>query len=137
MFQGSMVALITPMTIAGDVDNEALEALIAFHIENKTDVIVAMGTTAESATFTHKEHRAVTRQIINLVGGRIPVIAGTGSNSTIEAVDASRDAKDDGADGVLLVSPYYNKPPQEGLYQHHKLIAKEVAIPQVLYNVPG
>ena len=137
MFQGSIVALITPMTASGDVDNEALEALVAFHIESGTDAIVAMGTTGESATFSHEEHRKVVKQIIKLVAGKIPVIAGTGSNSTIEALELTQAAKDDGADGVLLVSPYYNKPPQEGLYQHHKLIAEKVAIPQMLYNVPG
>jgi len=137
MFQGSMVALITPMTESGNVDSKALEALVAFHIESGTDVIVAMGTTGESATFSHKDHRAVVKQIISWVAGKVPVIAGTGSNSTIEALEATKNAKDDGADGALLVSPYYNKPPQEGLYQHHKLIAEQVAIPQLLYNVPG
>lgn len=137
MFQGSMVALITPMTSTGDVDNEALEALVAFHVESGTDAIVAMGTTGESATFSHKNHRAIVKQIIKFVGGKMPVIAGTGSNSTDEALELTKAAKEDGADGVLLVSPYYNKPPQEGLYQHHKLIAEKVAIPQMLYNVPG
>ena len=137
MFQGSMVALITPMTESGDIDNVALEALVAFHIESGTDVIVAMGTTGESATFSHKDHRAAVKQIIKLVDGKIPVIAGTGSNSTIEAVELTRAAKEDGADGALLVAPYYNKPSQEGLYQHHKYIAEQVAIPQLLYNVPG
>ncbi len=96
-----------------------------------------MGTTGESATFSHQDHRAIVKQIIKFVGGKIPVIAGTGSNSTAEALALTQAAKDDGADGVLLVSPYYNKPPQEGLYQHHKLIADKVAIPQILYNVPG
>lgn len=137
MFQGSMVALITPMTETGDVDNAALEALVAFHIESGTDVIVAMGTTGESATFSHKDHRAVVKQIIMHVAGKIPVIAGTGSNSTEEALELTKAAKEDGADGVLLVSPYYNKPSQEGLFQHHKYIADRVTIPQVLYNVPG
>jgi len=136
MFQGSFVALITPMTATGDVDNEALERLVAFHIDNGTDVIVAMGTTGESATFSHKDHRDTVKQIIKLVGGKIPVIAVTGSNSTEEALALTQAAKDDGADGVLLVAPYYNKPPQEGLYQHHKRIAEKVAIPQLLYNVP-
>ena len=137
MFQGSIVALITPMTVSGDVDDDALEALVAFHLENGTDAIVAMGTTGESATFSHADHRAIVKRIISLVAKKIPVIAGTGSNSTEEALALTRAAKDDGADGVLLVSPYYNKPPQEGLYQHHKLIAEKVAIPQLLYNVPG
>jgi len=137
MFQGSMVALVTPMTPTGDVDKAALEALVAFHLENGTDAIVAMGTTGESATFSHKDHREVVKMIIALVDGKIPVIAGTGSNSTDEAMELTQAAKDDGADAALLVSPYYNKPPQEGLYQHHKLIAEKVAIPQLLYNVPG
>lgn len=137
MFQGSFVALITPMTATGDVDKEALERLVAFHIDNGTDVIVAMGTTGESATFSHKDHRDTVKQIIKFVGGKIPVVAGTGSNSTEEALALTQAAKEDGADGALLVAPYYNKPPQEGLYQHHKLIAEKVAIPQMLYNVPG
>lgn len=137
MFHGSMVALITPMTQTGDLDNEALEALVAFHLENGTDAIIAMGTTGESATFSHNDHRNIVKQIIKLVAGKIPVIAGTGSNSTQEALELTRAAKDDGADGVLLAAPYYNKPTQEGLYQHHKLIAEAVAIPHLLYNVPG
>ncbi|MCL4112757.1 UNVERIFIED_CONTAM: hypothetical protein GTU68_021775 [Idotea baltica] len=137
MFQGSIVALATPMTATGDVDKLALEALVGFHLENGTSAIVAMGTTAESATFSHKEHREVVKMIIALVAGKIPVIAGTGSNSTAEALALTQAAKVDGADAVLLVTPYYNKPPQEGLYQHHKAIAEQVDIPQLLYNVPG
>ncbi len=137
MFQGSIVALITPMTSTGEVDKEALEALVAFHIESGTDAIVAMGTTGESATFSHKEHRETVKLIIKFAAGKVPIIAGTGSNSTVEALALTQGAKEDGADGVLLVSPYYNKPTQEGLYQHHKLIAEKVAIPQMLYNVPG
>jgi len=137
MFQGSMVALATPMTPSGDVDKPALESLVSFHLDNGTDAIVAMGTTGESATFSHKEHREVVKMIISLVTGKIPVIAGTGSNSTAEALALTQAAKVDGADAVLLVAPYYNKPPQEGLYQHHKAIAEQVDIPQVLYNVPG
>ncbi|WP_299877407.1 4-hydroxy-tetrahydrodipicolinate synthase [uncultured Cocleimonas sp.] len=137
MFQGSMVALATPMTTTGDLDESALEALVGFHLDAGTDAIVAMGTTAESATFSHKEHRAAVKMIIALVAGKIPVIAGTGSNSTVEALELTKAAKEDGADAVLLVTPYYNKPPQEGLFQHHKLIAEKVAIPQLLYNVPG
>lgn len=137
MFQGSMVALATPMTATGELDKSALEALVGFHLDAGTDAIVAMGTTAESATFSHEEHRNVVKLIIALVDGKIPVIAGTGSNSTAEALELTQAAKEDGADAVLLVSPYYNKPPQEGLYQHHKLIAEKVAIPQLLYNVPG
>ena len=137
MFHGSMVALITPMTKEGSVDEAGLEALVSFHLKNGTDAIVAMGTTGESATLTHKEHRHVVKQVIKLVAGKIPVIAGTGSNSTQEALELTRSAKEDGADACLLVTPYYNKPTQEGLYLHYKQIAEKVAVPQILYNVPG
>ncbi|MCK5810917.1 MAG: 4-hydroxy-tetrahydrodipicolinate synthase [Cocleimonas sp.] len=137
MLRGSMVALITPMTNDGSVDEAALEALVDFHLQNQTDVIVAMGTTGESATLSHKEHRHVVKRVVELVNGKIPVIAGTGSNNTAEALDLTAAAKQDGADACLLVTPYYNKPTQEGLYQHYKYIADNVAIPQVLYNVPG
>jgi 4-hydroxy-tetrahydrodipicolinate synthase len=132
-----MVALITPMTDDASVDEAALEALVDFHLQNQTDVIVAMGTTGESATLSHKEHRHVVKRVVELVNGKIPVMAGTGSNNTAEALDLTAAAKQDGADACLLVTPYYNKPMQEGLYQHYKLIAEKVAIPQVLYNVPG
>ncbi|HPY39967.1 MAG TPA: 4-hydroxy-tetrahydrodipicolinate synthase [Thiolinea sp.] len=137
MFRGSMVALVTPMTTTGDIDEQALEALVAFHIENGTDAIVAVGTTGESATLSHKEHSYVVKRVVQLVNKRIPVIAGTGSNSTDEAIELTKAAMRDGADACLLVTPYYNKPPQEGLYQHYKKIAENVAIPQILYNVPG
>jgi 4-hydroxy-tetrahydrodipicolinate synthase len=137
MFQGSMVALVTPMHPDGKLDEEALARLVAFHIEHGTDAIVAVGTTGESATLDHQEHAEVVRQVIQLAGGRIPVIAGTGSNSTQEAIELTRHAKEAGADACLLVTPYYNKPTQEGLYQHFKAIAEAVAIPQILYNVPG
>ena len=137
MLRGSMVALITPMTQDGRIDEEALEALVEFHLQNQTDVIVAVGTTGESATLTHKEHRHVIKRVVQLVNGKIPVMAGTGSNNTAEALELTAAAKQDGADACLLVTPYYNKPTQEGLYQHYKLIAESVAIPQVLYNVPG
>lgn len=137
MFQGSMVALVTPMHPDGKLDEEALARLVAFHIEHGTDAIVAVGTTGESATLDHQEHAEVVRQVIQLAGGRIPVIAGTGSNSTREAIELTRHAKEAGADACLLVTPYYNKPTQEGLYQHFKAIAEAVAIPQILYNVPG
>ncbi len=137
MFRGSMVALITPMTASGDVDEAALEALVAFHLENGTDAIVAVGTTGESATLDYKEHRHVMKRVVELVGGKIPVIAGTGSNSTAEAIEMTEIAMQDGADACLLVTPYYNKPTQEGLYRHYKMIAERVAIPQILYNVPG
>jgi 4-hydroxy-tetrahydrodipicolinate synthase len=137
MFRGSMVALVTPMTTTGKIDEQALEALVAFHIENGTDAIVAVGTTGESATLSHKEHSHVVKRVVQLVNKRIPVIAGTGSNSTDEAIELTQAAMRDGADACLLVTPYYNKPPQEGLYQHYRKIAESVAIPQILYNVPG
>ncbi len=137
MLQGSMVALVTPMLKNGEVDEAALEALVEFHIENGTDVIVAAGTTGESATMSHKEHRRVVKRIAAHANKRIPVIAGTGSNSTEEALELTIAAKEDGADACLLVVPYYNKPTQEGLYQHYKYIADRVDIPQLLYNVPG
>ena len=137
MFRGSMVALITPMTMDGSIDEQALEALVGFHIENETDAIVAMGTTGESATLSHAEHRHVVKRVVEVVNGHIPVIAGTGSNSTAEAIELTQAALEDGADAALLVAPYYNKPTQEGLYQHYKALAERVAIPQILYNVPG
>lgn len=137
MLGGSMVALITPMTNDGNIDEDALVSLVDFHLQNQTDAIIAMGTTGESATLSHKEHRYVVKRVVELVNGKIPVIAGTGSNNTTEALDLTLAAKQDGADACLLVTPYYNKPTQEGLYQHYKLIAEKVAIPQVLYNVPG
>jgi len=137
MFQGSMVALVTPMHENGDVDYDALSKLTEFHIENNTDAIVIAGTTGESATLTSKEHCGVIDFVVKLANKRIPIIAGTGANSTHEAIELTQCAKDSGADACLLVSPYYNKPTQEGLYQHHKLIAESVNIPQILYNVPG
>ena len=137
MFRGSMVALVTPMTLDGAIDEQALEALVAFHIENGTDAIVAVGTTGESATLSHQEHRHVVKRVVELAAGKVPVIAGTGSNNTTEAIELTAAAMHDGADACLLVTPYYNRPPQEGLYQHYKAIAERVAIPQILYNVPG
>ena len=132
-----MVAIATPMHKDGSVDYEAFGRLIEFHIENGTDSIVPAGTTGESATLDFKEHCDVVRHAVKQVGGRVPVIAGTGSNSTHEAMELTRDAKDAGADACLLVTPYYNKPTQEGLFEHYTTIAREVAIPQILYNVPG
>jgi len=137
MFQGSMVALVTPMQPDGSVDGAALAQLIEFHVKNGTDAIIAVGTTGESATLDEHEHCQLVKQIVALVAGRIPVIAGTGANSTTEAITLTRCAKDAGADACLLVTPYYNKPTQEGLYLHHKAIAEAVDIPQILYNVPG
>ena len=137
MIKGSMVAIITPFNNDGSVNEDKFRQLVEFQIENGTDVIVPCGTTGESATLNYEEHDLVIRACIEQVNGRIPVVAGTGSNSTAEAVELSLHAKEMGADGLLLVSPYYNKPSQEGLYQHYKTIAEAVALPQVLYNVPG
>ncbi|HRY16047.1 MAG: 4-hydroxy-tetrahydrodipicolinate synthase [Candidatus Competibacteraceae bacterium] len=137
MFRGSMVAIVTPMQADGRLDFTALENLVEFHIENGTDGIIAVGTTGESATLDFEEHITVVRKVVEKVRGRIPVIAGTGANSTSEALHLTRWAMEVGADACLLVTPYYNKPTQEGLYQHYKLIADSVAIPQILYNVPG
>jgi 4-hydroxy-tetrahydrodipicolinate synthase len=137
MFQGSMVALVTPMREDGSLDPEALRALVEWHVENGTDAIVAVGTTGESATLDEKEHCGVIRQVVEQAAGRVPVIAGTGANATTEAIALTRCAKEAGADACLLVTPYYNKPPQEGLYRHFEAVARAVAIPQILYNVPG
>nr|VFK22948.1 MAG: 4-hydroxy-tetrahydrodipicolinate synthase [Candidatus Kentron sp. MB]VFK26556.1 MAG: 4-hydroxy-tetrahydrodipicolinate synthase [Candidatus Kentron sp. MB]VFK74552.1 MAG: 4-hydroxy-tetrahydrodipicolinate synthase [Candidatus Kentron sp. MB] len=137
MFQGSMVALVSPMQADGGLDKEGLARLVEFHVENGTDAIVAVGTTGESATLDGEEHCALVRQVVRLVRGRVPVIAGTGANSTAEAILFTRCAREDGADACLLVTPYYNKPTQEGLYRHFKAVAEAVAIPQILYNVPS
>lgn len=137
MFQGSMVALVTPMTADNRLDFEALDRLVEFHLANGTDAIVAVGTSGESATLGFDEHSTVVKAVVDRVRGRVPVIAGTGANSTAEALHLSRCARDAGADACLLVTPYYNKPTQEGMYQHFKLIAQEIAIPHILYNVPG
>ena len=135
--QGSMVALITPMHPDGQVDYKRLADLIDWQIEQGTHSLVAVGTTGESATLSMQEHSEVIRYFVQHVKGRVPVIAGTGANNTMEAIKLTQDAADAGADCALLVAPYYNKPPQEGLYQHYKAIAKAVNIPQMLYNVPG
>ena len=137
MFHGSMVALVTPMHADGALHEEELRNLVDFHVEHQTDAIVAVGTTGESATLNEKEHCQVIRWVVEQAAGRIPVIAGTGANSTTEAIDLTRCAMQAGADACLLVTPYYNKPTQEGLYLHFKAIAEAVAIPQILYNVPG
>jgi len=137
IFKGSMVAIATPMNEDGSLDFESLEKLIEFHVDNLTDVIISVGTTGESATLDFNEHSKVIKTTIDLVNGRIPVIAGTGANSTSEAIELTESAKKNGADGCLLVTPYYNKPTQEGLFQHYKKIADQVSIPQILYNVPG
>jgi 4-hydroxy-tetrahydrodipicolinate synthase len=136
MFKGSMVAIVTPFK-NGKVDEKALGDLIEFHLKNGTDVIVPCGTTGESATLSHEEHHRVVEFTVRTVNKRVPVVAGAGSNSTEETVDLTKYAKKGGADGVLLITPYYNKPTQEGLYQHFKKVAESVDIPIVLYNVPG
>ena len=137
MISGSLVALVTPMDSGGGLDWQALERLIDFHLEKGTDGIVAVGTSGESATLDMAEHKEAIRRVVQQVAGRIPVIAGTGANSTREAVELTEAARSVGADAALLVTPYYNKPTQEGLYLHHKHIAETVAIPQILYNVPS
>ena len=135
--QGSMVALVTPMHPDSTVDYKRLADLIDWQIEQGTHCLVAVGTTGESATLSMQEHSDVIRYFVQHVKGRVPVIAGTGANNTMEAIKLTQDAADAGADCALLVAPYYNKPPQEGLYQHYKAIAQAVNIPQMLYNVPG
>ncbi len=135
--QGSLVALVTPMTADNQLDWDALKKLVEFHIEKGTHGIVAMGTTGESATLNVDEHLQVVQAVVDQVAGRVPVIAGTGANSTSEAVELTQSAKSIGVDACLLVVPYYNKPTQEGLYRHFSHIADSVDIPQILYNVPG
>ncbi|WP_024297518.1 4-hydroxy-tetrahydrodipicolinate synthase [Methylomicrobium lacus] len=137
MIQGSIVALVTPMFDNGAVDKESLKKLVEFHIEEGTDALVAVGTTGESATLNEDEHCDVMASVVAYVDGRIPVIAGTGANSTSEAIHLTRRAKEIGADACLLVTPYYNKPTQEGLFLHYQAINDAVDIPQILYNVPG
>lgn len=137
MIQGSMVALVTPMTADRQLDWDNLHKLVDWHLEKGTNAIVAVGTTGESATLSVEEHLEVIRRVVDQVNKRIPVIAGTGANATDEAIVLTQAAKDKGADACLLVTPYYNKPTQEGLFQHHVQIARAVSIPQMLYNVPG
>ena len=137
MIQGSIVALVTPMYENGAVDKESLKKIVEFHIEQGTDALVAVGTSGESATLDEDEHCDIIRCVVDYVGGRIPVIAGTGANSTTEATALTLKAKQVGADACLLVTPYYNRPTQEGLFLHYKAIAEAVDIPQILYNVPG
>jgi 4-hydroxy-tetrahydrodipicolinate synthase len=134
---GSIVALVTPMHADGSIDWAALDNLAEWHISEGTNAIVAVGTTGESATLSVHEHVEVIRRVVDRVRKRIPVLAGTGANSTTEAIELTEAAREAGADACLLVTPYYNKPTQEGLYLHHKAIAEAVKIPQILYNVPG
>ncbi len=137
MITGSLVALVTPMTDSGEIDWSALDRLVEWHVESGTGAIVAVGTSGESATLEVPEHCAAIKAVVDKVAGRIPVIAGTGANSTSEAIELTKAAEGAGADAALLVTPYYNKPTQKGLILHHEAIAKAVAIPQILYNVPG
>jgi len=137
MFRGSIVALITPMREDGQIDEGSLRRLVDFHVEGGTSAIVAAGTTGESATLDEGEHCALIHSTVEFAAGRVPVIAGTGSNSTTEAIALTNCAKQAGAAAALLVTPYYNKPTQEGLYLHFKAIAEAVEIPQILYNVPS
>jgi 4-hydroxy-tetrahydrodipicolinate synthase len=137
MFSGSIVAMITPFDEHNQVDERGIKELVEFHINNGTDAIVPCGTTGESPTLSHEEHKKVIEYTIKAVGGRIPVIAGTGSNSTTETLDLTASARDMGADGALLVMPYYNKPTQKGLYLHFKTIVEKVDIPAVIYNIPS
>ncbi len=136
MFHGSIVAIVTPFK-KGKIDEKAFGELIDFHLRSGTHGIVPCGTTGESATLSHEEHKRIVEMAVKMAAGRIPVIAGTGSNSTEEAIAFTRHAKAAGAAGALLITPYYNKPTQEGLYQHYKAVAKAVDLPLVLYNIPG
>ncbi|RKY29088.1 MAG: 4-hydroxy-tetrahydrodipicolinate synthase [Candidatus Omnitrophota bacterium] len=137
MFKGSIPALVTPFNRKGEVDEERLRFLINWHIKNKTDAILVCGTTGESATLSYPEHKEVVKIAVEEARRRIPVIAGAGSNSTSEALDLASFAKSVGAEAILVITPYYNKPTQEGLYQHYKIIARKVNIPLVIYNVPS
>ncbi len=137
MITGSIVALVTPMYEDGTIDWESLDALVEWHINMGTAAIVPVGTTGESSTVTVSEHCKIVQAVVEAARGRVPVIAGTGGNATQEAIELSAAAKDMGADACLLVTPYYNKPTQEGLFRHYQAIAAAVDIPQILYNVPG
>lgn len=137
MFKGSFVAMITPFTKNNKVDEKGIEELVEFHIKNGTNGIVPCGTTGESPTLSHEEHQRVVEVTIKAVAGRVPVIAGTGSNCTQETLDLTSHAKEAGADGALIITPYYNKPTQKGLYLHFKKIAEEVDLPIIIYNVPS
>jgi len=137
MFEGSMVALATPFKKNGHVDKKKIKELIEFHIKKGTDVVVPCGCTGEAATLTHEEQKEIIQFTVETVAGRIKVIAGTGSNNTAEALDLTMHAKKVGADGALLITPYYNKPTPAGQYAHYRTIAQKVKIPIVLYNVPS
>ena len=137
MFKGSLVAMITPFTESGEVDENGIRKLVEFHVQKGTDGLVPCGTTGESPTLSHEEHKKVVEITVKAAAGRIPVIAGTGSNCTKEALELTTHAKEVGADGALVITPYYNKPTQKGLYLHFKTIAEEIDLPLVIYNVPS
>ncbi len=137
MFHGSLVAIVTPMNESGDIDYKAFERLVDWHLENETDGLVVLGTTGESATIEPNERKRLIEQTVEQVKEKIPVIVGTGANATKQAIALTQEAMTLGADAALLVTPYYNKPTQEGLYQHYKAVAEAVPIPQILYNVPS
>lgn len=137
MFHGSIVALVTPMHSSGEIDFTSLSQLIEWHIESGTDALVVLGSTGEAATITENERSAIIRHVVEQAGERIPVIAGTGSNSTQHTIELTKAAMSLGVDACLIVTPYYNRPTQEGLYQHFTAVAQAVPIPQILYNVPG
>lgn len=137
MFRGSMVALITPMAVDGGIDEQVLKRLVQWHLEQGTDALVPVGTTGESPTLDMAEHCQVIRWVVDECNGQIPVIAGAGANATREAIELARCAMHGGADACLTVTPYYNKPTQEGLYQHFAAVADAVPLPHILYNVPG
>ncbi len=136
MFEGVLTALVTPFR-DGDVDEASLRKLVEIQVAAGVDGVVPCGSTGESATLSHAEHRRVVELVVEAVGGRVPVVAGTGSNNTREAIDLTRHARDAGADGALLISPYYNKPTQEGIFEHYAAIARETRFPLVVYNIPG
>jgi len=137
MFKGSLTALVTPFAASGGVDEAAFQSFVDWQIEHGTQGLIPVGTTGESPTLTHDEHKRVVELCVEAAAGRVPVIAGSGSNSTHEAIDFTRHAKQRGADAALVVTPYYNKPTQEGLYQHFKAIHDAVDLPIIIYNIPG
>jgi len=137
MFKGSITALITPFTDEGDVDIKAFDNLVEWQIDQGSNGLVPCGTTGESPTLSHDEHKMIVKRCVEISNGRVPVIAGTGSNNTTEALDFTVEAKEDGADAALVVTPYYNKPTQDGLYAHYKKLAETVNIPIIIYNIPG
>lgn len=137
MFKGSITALITPFQANGDVDWKAFDNFVEWQIEQGSHGVIPCGTTGESPTLTHTEHKKIVKRCIEIVNKRIPVIAGSGSNNTAEALELTRQAKDDGADAALIVAPYYNKPTQDGLYAHYKKLNDDIDIPLIVYNIPG